>query len=219
VIVSRILVVDDSDELRENLIDFLLDADYSVDEAASGAEAIDKIKAEDFDLVLLDLVMPGMNGIDTLVELKKIKPKIKVVMLTAFASVQSAVNAIQKGASDYVTKPFQIEDLLVTLGIVLEESKFESGVLSEGFDNTLSSLSSPIRRAIIRMLHKGKRMRLMEITRALEVEDHTKIVFHLRKLKEAKWIEQNQQKTYSLTPEGEKAFECMKVLENYITES
>ena len=216
---SRILVVDDSSELRGNLMDFLLGANYSVDEAASGIEAINKIKAEDFDLILLDLVMPGMNGIEALVELKKIKPKIKVVMLTAFASVQSAVNAIQNGASDYVTKPFQIEELLVPLGRVLEESKFESGVLAEGFDSALSALSSPIRRVIIRMLHKSKRMRLMEITRELEVEDHTKIVFHLRKLKEAKWIEQDQQKAYSLTPEGGKAFECMKVLENYIAES
>ncbi|MDH3998981.1 MAG: response regulator, partial [Desulfuromonadales bacterium] len=168
---SNILIVDDDAELRGNLADVLQDAGYATVEAPNGQAALNLLDEQDFSLVLMDMVMPGMNGADTLVELKRSKPQVKVIMITAFATVQNAVNAIQKGASDYVTKPFKIEELLATIGRVLEEARFEEGAAKIGFDSAMSSLNNTLRRNIIRMLYERKSMRMMEITRELDVED------------------------------------------------
>ncbi|RLB61855.1 MAG: hypothetical protein DRH08_13300 [Deltaproteobacteria bacterium] len=216
---SKILIVDDDMELRGNLSDVLQDAGYTTVEALNGQAALNILDSEDFTLVLLDMVMPGMNGIDTLTALKHRKPQIKVIMITAFATVQNAVNAIQRGASDYVTKPFKIEELLATIGRVLEEARFEEGAARIGLDNAISSLNNEIRRNIIRMIFKRKNMRLMEITRELDFDDHTKIVFHLKNLKVADAIDQDQNKAYFLTEEGMRLYECMKVLEYYVAEN
>ena len=94
---KKILIVDDDAELRANLSEILRGAGYYTDEAASGKEAIEKITSKDFDIALLDLMMPKMSGIDVLKEIKKIKPKIRVIMITAFATVENAVDAIKRG--------------------------------------------------------------------------------------------------------------------------
>jgi CheY-like chemotaxis protein len=73
---NKILITDDDDELRANLSDILKGKGYGTDEAASGEEAIEKVKSEDFDIVLLDLMMPMMSGMDVLLEIKKTKPRI-----------------------------------------------------------------------------------------------------------------------------------------------
>jgi DNA-binding response OmpR family regulator len=216
---SRILIVDDDIELRENIADILQDVGFETVEAPNGQAALNLIDGEDFSLVLLDMVMPGMNGVDALTEIKRRKPQTRVIMITAFATVQSAVNAIQKGASDYITKPFKIEELVATTGRVLEEARFEEGAAKIGFDNAMSALNNPLRRNIIRMLHERKSMRLMEITRELKIEDHTKIVFHLRNLKDADVIDQDYHKAYFLTEEGARLYDCMKILENYVSEN
>lgn len=214
-----ILIVDDDMELRGNLSDVLQDAGYKTVEAPNGQAALNMLDSEDFTLVLLDMVMPGMNGIDTLTALKSRKPQIKVIMITAFATVQNAVDAIQRGASDYVTKPFNIEELLATVGRVLEEARFEEDAARIGLDIAISSLNNEIRRNIIRMIFKRKNMRLMEITRELGFDDHTKIVFHLKHLKDADVIDQDQNKAYFLTEEGGRLYECMKVLELHVAEN
>lgn len=214
---KKVLVVDDDAELRSTLSEILKGAGYHIDEAPSGKEAIEKITAKDFDIALLDLMMPKMSGIDVLKAIKKIKPKIKVIMITAFATVENAVDAIKKGASDYISKPFRIDDLLTTIRRVIEEGRFEEGLTKLNLDYTLSSLANPIRRNILRLLNSRKSMRLMELVRELEIEDHTKVVFHLRVLKESGIIEQDKDKSYSLTEEGERILSGLKILENYLS--
>jgi len=214
---KKSLIVDDDAELRANLSEILRGADYYTDEAASGKEAIEKITSKDFDIVLLDIMMPKMSGIDVLKEIKKIKPKIRVIMITAFATVENAVDAIKKGASDYISKPFRIEELLTTIRRVLEEVRFEEGITKLDLDHTLSSLTNPIRRNIIKLLHSRKSMRLMEIVRELDIEDHTKVVFHLKMLKESGMIAHDKGKVYSLTGEGERILSCLGILENYLS--
>ncbi|MBI1810743.1 MAG: response regulator [Nitrospirae bacterium] len=214
---KKVLIVDDDVELRANLSEILKGAGYYIAEAPSGKEAIEEIASKDFDIVLLDLMMPKMSGLDVLKEIKKIKPKIKVIMITAFATVENAVDAIKKGASDYISKPFRIDGLLTTIRRVIEEGKFEEGITKLNLDYTLSSLSNPIRRNIIRLLQARKSMRLMEIVRELGIEDHTKVVFHLKMLKESDIIEQDTDKSYSLTEEGERILSCLKILENYLS--
>jgi predicted transcriptional regulator len=84
-------------------------------------------------------------------------------------------------------------------------------------DMSLNALSNAIRRRIIAQLIERGKMRLMEIARELMITDHTKVIFHLRLLRDAGLVEQDAQKAYSLTREGEKIFECLKILENYLS--
>lgn len=214
---KKVLIVDDDAELRSTLSEILKGAGYHIDEASSGKEAIERMASKDFDIALLDLMMPKMNGIETLTELKKITPKTKVIMITAFATVENAVDAIKKGASDYISKPFRIEELLTTIRRVIEEGRFEEGITKLDLDYTLSSLANPIRRNILRLLQSRKSMRFMKIVRELDIDDHTKVVFHLKVLKESGIIEQDKDKSYSLTEEGERILSGLKILENYLS--
>ncbi len=213
---KKILIVDDDREFRDHLREILNGEGYQIDTASSSREALERIELQEHDVILLDVMMPRMSGIQLLTEIRKKRPKTKVVIITAFATVENAVDAIKKGASDYLSKPFKIPELLTTIRRVLEETKFEEGIANLNLDQTLGSIASPIRRNILKMLHAREHMRLMEITRGLGIEDHTKVVFHLKILKEAGIIEQDREKSYSLTREGERTVECLRTLENYL---
>ena len=210
---KRIMIVDDDVELRTHLIEILLDEGYAVDSAASAKEALEKGLTQVFDVILLDLMMPGTSGIDALQEITKRNPRSKVIMITAFASVESAVDAIKKGASNFISKPFKIPDLLMTIRRALEESKFDSEISSLNCDQAFNSFASPIRRNILKLLHAAGPMRRMEITRKLDIEDHTKIAFHLRILKEAGIVEQDDGKSYILTKDGKKTLNFLKAMD------
>ena len=214
---KKILIVDDDGELRGNLTEILRGAGYCTDEAVSGCEALEMLASKEYDIALLDMIMPNRDGMDILTEMKKIRPRTRVIMITAFATIENAVSAIKKGASDYISKPFKIKELITTIKRVIEESRFETDIKKLNIEYTLSSLSNPIRRNIINLLNARSKMRLMEITRELDIEDHTKVVFHMRMLKEAGIIEQNKEKSYFLTKEGERAIGFLKLLENYVT--
>ncbi|HEY5498172.1 MAG TPA: response regulator [Syntrophales bacterium] len=212
---KKILIVDDDGEFRRHLIEVLKE-EYQVDDASSATEAYEKLGTGNFDIVLLDYMMPKQNGIDALYEIKRLRPKTKVIMITAFASIENAIDVIKKGASDYISKPFKIDNLLLAIRQVLEEAKFEEGMKKLDIDRTLSALASPIRRNILKLLRGRGDIHLMEITRHLQIEDHTKVVFHLKMLKEADIIDQSKGRTYFLTKEGIRMTECLKTLEQYL---
>jgi DNA-binding NtrC family response regulator len=212
---KKILIVDDDGEFRHHLIEVLKEQ-YQVDDASSAKEAYEKLRSGDFDIVLLDYMMPKQNGVDALYELKRLKPRIKVIMITAFASIENAIDVIKKGASDYISKPFKIENLLLAIRRVIEEARFEEGMKRLDIDRTLSALASPIRRNILKLLRDRENIHLMEITRDLQIEDHTKVVFHLKMLKEADLIDQGNGRTYFLSKEGMRMIECLKTLEQYL---
>ncbi len=214
---KKILIVDDDAELSGNLTEILEDAGYQTDMAASGNEALKKVR-DGFDVVMLDMIMPGMSGLELISELKKLVPATKIIMITAFATVDNAVQAIKLGANDYISKPFLIDDLLVTVKKVLEEASFDVSNGTLDMDFALSSLSNPIRRQIIHFLDARNKMRLMELTRELEIADHTKVIFHLKTLKEANIIDQGSDKSYFLTPEGYRVLGCLNILETHLTD-
>ena len=214
---KSILIVDDDPEFRANLTEILTEAGYRTDTASTGSEAVKKAAARGFDAILLDLIMPGMNGMEVLTELKKLGPKSKIIMITAFATVDNAVRAIKRGASDYIAKPFNIDDLLVTIKLVLEEARFEANIKKLDMDYALSSLANPIRRKLIRLLRVNTKMRLMELTRELSITDHTKVIFHLKTLRDSNIVRQDKNKSYHLTPEGDRIIDCLSILENYLS--
>jgi DNA-binding NtrC family response regulator len=112
---GSILVIDDEEIMREILEALLTREGYSVRLAASGAEGIELAKSLPFDAAIVDVMMPGMDGMAALEELKKIDDDLPVLMITAFASVENAIAAMKRGAFDYITKPFKNDEVLVVV--------------------------------------------------------------------------------------------------------
>jgi len=117
---SKILVVDDEKSMRESM-KMLLEGRYELHFAASGREAIDLVKKLPIDLVLLDIHLPEIDGIEVLKIIKGVDDSIEVIMITAVVMVGKAVEAIRSGAYDYITKPFDIEALQEQVAKVLEK--------------------------------------------------------------------------------------------------
>jgi DNA-binding NtrC family response regulator len=109
---ERILVVDDEFDVRQGLAKLLEMEGYQVSTAENGAMALERAKAAEFDLVLTDLRMPGLSGVETLIGLKKLHPELQVIVVTGFASDATAANCLREGAYDLVTKPFDLNQLL-----------------------------------------------------------------------------------------------------------
>ncbi len=119
----RILVIDDEAVMRESLKDWLMEDDYEVDLAASGEEALSLAKDKDWEVILLDLKMPGMDGIETLRRLKETKLKAEILMMTAYATVDTAVQAMKQGAFDYLTKPFDPDQVEIQLKKIISHKE------------------------------------------------------------------------------------------------
>ena len=121
---NKILVVDDEKEIRDFLFRALSQiAGFRVELAENGEEALKKIEKEFFDLVLTDLKMPDMDGLQLVAEIAKSKPEILTVLMTGHGSIDSALEAMKRGASDYLTKPLNLEEMFVRLQKVLEEKQ------------------------------------------------------------------------------------------------
>ncbi len=118
---NRILVVDDEEALRTVLSTELSSEGYEVSTAADGNEAIELVKDNNYDLVLLDIKMPSVDGFEVLKYIKGGKPDIKVIMLTGFADLKNAIESKRLGAEDFVSKPYDLVDLLTTIERVLGE--------------------------------------------------------------------------------------------------
>jgi len=116
----RVLVVDDEPSVCDACHEALAIEGYMVDTALSGEKALEALSAGRYDVILLDLKMPGMSGLEALDKLKKIAPKADVVMMTGYATVESAVEAMKLGAIDYIKKPFTNKELTGKILQVLE---------------------------------------------------------------------------------------------------
>jgi len=214
---SRILVVDDDGELRDNIVEILTDDGHEVLSSENAENALKVLDNAAFDLIILDLVMPGMGGLDAIPFARQKCPNARIVVITAFSTVDSAVESMKKGAADYLTKPFKIDELLTAVRRNLEEARFVSCKTFLDMDDTFSSLSNVTRRKILSLLSKGGKNRFMDIARKLEIEDHTRMNFHLKVLKEADFVEQYDEKYYRLTNHGRKVTECLDFIVKSLT--
>ncbi|MCX5678949.1 MAG: response regulator [Candidatus Omnitrophica bacterium] len=126
---ANILVVDDDRGFWEVVAEGLEARDYRVVAAMSGEECIEKIKSDTFHVILLDLQMPGMNGIQTLEEIRKMNPEIEVLMVTGHGDITTATEALKKGASDFIEKPVSVERLIGIIEKIRQQSMLKETVL------------------------------------------------------------------------------------------
>ena len=115
---TKILIVDDELIIRESLADWLERDGHNIETAASGEDALIKIKNTHFNIIILDIKMDGLNGLDVLKQVKKYDPEVDVIMITAYGSVSTAIDAMKNGACDYLMKPFDPEEL----GLLIEKT-------------------------------------------------------------------------------------------------
>jgi two-component system response regulator HydG len=144
---SDILIVDD-DKTHRNMLKTLLNKwGYSLFEADDGQTAINMVAEKPYDLVLMDIKMIKVSGLVALVEIKKINPAIPVIIMTAFSSVDSAVEALKNGAYDYLTKPFDFDKLKITIQRSLEHTRLkkENFQLRKPWEKILTVIISSVK--------------------------------------------------------------------------
>jgi two-component system response regulator PilR (NtrC family) len=122
---GTIHIIDDEPIIHEVLGDLLSSEGYTVVNSTNGEEALEKHSPQAYELILLDLLMPGMDGIEVLKRLKKIDPHSIIVIITAYASVESAISAMKIGAFDYIQKPFKHDELLLTVGRAIKHKRLQ----------------------------------------------------------------------------------------------
>ena len=130
---KRLLVVDDDDEIRELLEFDLSHSGYSVDTACDGMDGLNKAVTNSYDLVLLDVMMPKMNGFDVCKNLRKAKPDIPVLLLTAKGTITDKTQGFDCGADDYLVKPFDIQEVLLRVKALLRRNTDNSSKDEQSF--------------------------------------------------------------------------------------
>lgn len=157
---NRILIIEDDKRLREILKKILDRKGFRVDLATNGSDGIAKIKQDFYDMALTDLKMPGMDGIEVLRAIKRISPKTYVIIMTAYGTIDSAVEAMRNGAFDYVTKPFKTEEISIVLEKASEDRELRRKIedltkkveQTSKFDNIIAK--SKTMRAVFEMIRR-----------------------------------------------------------------
>jgi DNA-binding NtrC family response regulator len=222
---AKILIIDDDQQICKTLSEILREEGHDVKYALTPDEGLRLISEEEFQVALVDLVMPHMSGIDVLSFIKRAKPEVQVIMITAFGTIENAVEAMKRGASDYISKPFKINEIQTSIHRVLEEAKFADmskkveiklpAVASkEEVESILDSLANPIRRGVVEILGEYGSSSFTRIKGSLNIDDPTKLSFHLRKLKKSGIVIQDEEKIYSLSERGRRALEVLRKLES-----
>jgi DNA-binding response OmpR family regulator len=209
---KNILVTEDDEKMRNGLVEILKGEGYNVDSAQNGEMGLEMIKEKDYDIVLSDLIMPVMGGMELLRNIKQIKPLTSVIFITGFGTIENAVEAIKVGASDYITKPFKIDEVQSKIKKVLAEKEFVK--TPDLIDSSvIKAISNPIRKDVLKLLAESGKLKFTDIKNMLKIDDPTKLSFHLRILKSCFLIEQDSDKIYMLSSSGKKLLESLKKMD------
>ncbi len=160
---ARILIVDDERTIRHTLSTVLEEEGFQTDIAENGDMALQKIRERDFDLVITDLRMPGMEGLELLEKIKLMAPRTSVMIITAYGSLESAIQALRLGAYDYIVKPLDFEDVLLRIKRLMEHRELiqENQILREAVEKKYSFSNiigeSPAMKRVFRMIQKVSR--------------------------------------------------------------
>ena len=119
---KRLLIVDDDEEIRELLVFDIQSSGYTVDSAKDGEEGLKKAVENNYDLILLDVMMPKMNGYDVCKDIRLVKPKVPVLMLTAKGTIHDKTEGFEVGADDYLVKPFDVQEVLLRIRALLRRN-------------------------------------------------------------------------------------------------
>ncbi len=212
---ARILVADDELITLRGLERVLRREGHEVVTAENGEEALKILKERKVDILVTDIKLPGIDGLKLLKWVKQHLPDIKVIMITGYSSIKGAVEAMKRGASDYIAKPFSLEEIKASIKAVLEEETHiaipSGGLSKQEFELIIRALNHPIRREILNLLRTSPRS-FTGIWRNTGIKDPTAVSFHLKNLKATGIVEQDKNKVYSLSPLGRKAASLMNMV-------
>jgi DNA-binding NtrC family response regulator len=156
----RVLIVDDETPIRKSLRDILEYEEYHVDEATDGLECIAKVQSEKYDVIVMDIKMPKMDGIEALEKLQLIEPKIPVIMLSGHGNIDTAVDAVKKGAFDYISKPPDLNRILITVRNAIEKADLV---------NTTRILQKQVKSGTKGIVMIGESKPILDIKRVLNI--------------------------------------------------
>lgn len=143
---ARILIIDDDENIRKVLQTILEDEGYHIETADTARKGIEKCENSFFNLALIDVRLPDMEGIELLTKLPETKPKIRKIIVTGYPTLQNAVSAVNNGADGYVLKPFDVEKILATIQDQLlkqaEEKKFSEEKIAEFIETRVKELDA-----------------------------------------------------------------------------
>ena len=123
---ATILIIDDERSIRKTLTEILAYEGYNIDEAADGEEGLKKFKDKNYDLVLCDIKMPKIDGLEFLVKANEINTDVPVIMISGHGTIETAVDAVKKGAFDYVSKPPDLNRLLITIRNAIDKNSLST---------------------------------------------------------------------------------------------
>src|SRR5690606_15081589 len=167
------LVVEDEPLIRENLAEYLRQQEYQCETAGSGKEALQKLRKQSFDLVITDIRMPGFTGVELLREISHSYPDTAVIMITAVADLQTAVQSMKQGAYDYITKPFDLEKVMESVRSTLHTAavRKQDHQITERLKSIVQTKSSALDLAL-KDLELHRSMTLEALVRALDAREH-----------------------------------------------
>jgi DNA-binding NtrC family response regulator len=143
---ARILVVDDDENIRKVLKTILEDEGYTVDEAEDAKKAIEKSRRNVYNLALIDIRLPDMEGIELLTRMKDTVPKMRKIIITGYPTLQNAIEAVNRGADAYILKPFDMEKVLATIKEQLrkyeEEKRYSQEKVAEFIETRVKELEA-----------------------------------------------------------------------------
>ncbi len=157
---TRLLIIDDDEGIRSLLRDLLEEAGYTVDTASCGEEALKMIRVSTYDLVVTDLRMKGMHGLKVIEEVKSIDPGVDVIVITGYSSVSSAVESMKAGATDYITKPFNSDQIRMVVDKNMERRQFQRLASEREFYKALSNIDGLTELYNYRYFHQYLQMEL-----------------------------------------------------------
>jgi DNA-binding NtrC family response regulator len=142
---AKILIVDDDENIRKALIAVLEDEGYTVDSVDTGKKGIEKTQTEFFNIALIDVRLPDMEGTEVILKMQETSPTLRKIIITGYPTLQNAVAAVNKGANAYVMKPFDLEKMIQTIEEQLkkqeEERKFSEKKVAEFIETRVKELN------------------------------------------------------------------------------
>jgi len=182
----RILVVDDEPLIGELLTRRLTDSGYWCDTAPGGSAALQKLKECEYDLLLTDIMMPGIGGVDLMTEARRASPDVAIILVTSVMDLEVAVEALKHGAYDYITKPFELEQVLISVARALERRRLllESRVRRQTLEVEVASRTRQLRDAL-EVIQQNYHSTLQALGTALDSRESESVGHSLRVAKNA----------------------------------